>query len=147
MRGAHSSGFIQDSVIIIFKKLLVIIRSWQTTDLLANDLTFSRQNWTDIAAAIEDLALTVMRLSDCIFFLRIGHFGKKNFHFMSCGLTAQVWKCWNCGGISHHYSSSSPPSWVSAVLWLFAHSSPFPRPLSLIRCWWRNHPHSPTYCK
>lgn len=82
-----------------------------------------------------------------IFFTRSGHKKKMLFNWW---LVAWQNKCktnWNSGGISHHYSFSYFPLWVSAVLWLFAHSSPFQRPPSPIRCWWRNRPHLATYCK
>lgn len=48
---------------------------------------------------------------------------------------------------SHRPSCASPPLSVSAALWLSALSSPCRISASLIRCWWRNRPHSAICCK
>lgn len=62
MRGAHSSGLIQDSVIIKKSILLVMIKSWQIKDLLARDLTLSKQKLADSTAGMVEVVSTVVRL-------------------------------------------------------------------------------------
>lgn len=48
---------------------------------------------------------------------------------------------------SHRPSCVSPPLSLSAALWLSAPSGPCRISASLIRCWWRNRPHSAICCK